>query len=525
MLSSLPRRLAYTTVLLAALLLVSLSPLVDAQGGTCTTANDNEVYKFAYTATRLVSPPVGLTTAALATVGLNVVEVELGKPAAVGRTYTGHTTAVISALVFNGGKSFISRSSESLKLWDTGVTTAKFSWTTNAQAIGLLADSSLLISSTCCAVTQVNVGSAAVVTTYNGHAKSVTIIQEIPSKNEFLTASHEDGAILHWQVGLSTPLCRYSRGVAVDTVNGILQVPNTSTFVSYSDDASITVWTWKDPAPVMVLTGHASNVQVVALLPDNVLLSGSGDSMVIQWDLASPLIVMRYQGHTNLVNIIVPVPGSKNLFLTGSWDSTVKLWRVGTASFIANYVGHANSVTSLVALLNGAFLTTDLNDTVRQWAWGTYATALTAPVVSVYSGHAGYVRCVSVLSTGDIISGGADNTAMQWTPGAPAATPKVRYLGHSGTVRVILALPTSGNFLTGSLDFTIKQWTPGKPDAIATYTGHSNYVRFLLLLKNGNFISGSNDNSIRVSAQTLSSSTRECFRVGAALLIFANPIC
>jgi WD40 repeat protein len=70
--------------------------------------------------------------------------------------------------------------------------------------------------------------------------------------------------------------------------------------------------------------------------------------------------------------------------------------------------------------------------------------------------------------------------------------------GHTDEIR-FLALLSDGNIASGSLDKTIKIWE-SKNDykCINTLNGHTDLVRCLLVLQNGNLVSGSYDNSIRV---------------------------
>ena len=69
--------------------------------------------------------------------------------------------------------------------------------------------------------------------------------------------------------------------------------------------------------------------------------------------------------------------------------------------------------------------------------------------------------------------------------------PKYKLLGHQGAVWTVLVLP-NGNFLTGSADRSIKMWKNDK--CIKTLTGHTDAVRALCVLPMAiGFASCSND--------------------------------
>ena len=66
---------------------------------------------------------------------------------------------------------------------------------------------------------------------------------------------------------------------------------------------------------------------------------------------------------------------------------------------------------------------------------------------------------------------------------------------HEAAVWSVKMLPEKGLMLTGSADKTIKLWKAGKCER--TYTGHKDCVRSLAVLSSEEFLSASNDGTIR----------------------------
>jgi WD40 repeat protein len=56
----------------------------------------------------------------------------------------------------------------------------------------------------------------------------------------------------------------------------------------------------------------------------------------------------------------------------------------------------------------------------------------------------------------------------------------------------------NGNIISGSDDNKIKIWNISRNESLATFTEHTGYVYRLLELRNGDFVSGSGDGTIKI---------------------------
>ena len=73
-----------------------------------------------------------------------------------------------------------------------------------------------------------------------------------------------------------------------------------------------------------MLEAHNDSVNALAVLSDDILISGSCDSTILLWNLTTLNLTKTLRGHSDCVNSIVLI--SKSLLLSGSSDLTVKLW-------------------------------------------------------------------------------------------------------------------------------------------------------------------------------------------------------
>lgn len=105
--------------------------------------------------------------------------------------------------------------------------------------------------------------------------------------------------------------------------------------------------------------------------------------------------------------------------------------------------------------------------------------------------HSDTVCSLAAGRFGTVVSGSWDKTAKVWFN----QKCKFTLTGHDGSVLSILLMPVGGYMLTGSADSTIKRWRAGKCEH--TFEGHANWVRALCLLTPSEFLSSSNDGTVR----------------------------
>ncbi|MFO0139068.1 MAG: hypothetical protein ACK535_13850, partial [Cyanobacteriota bacterium] len=79
-----------------------------------------------------------------------------------------------------------------------------------------------------------------------------------------------------------------------------------------------------DEALLRTLSGHASTVNALAVLPDGRLASGGGDATIKLWDPASGQLQATLEGHSGWVNALAVLPDGR--LASGAGDRTIKLW-------------------------------------------------------------------------------------------------------------------------------------------------------------------------------------------------------
>ncbi|XP_059168417.1 phospholipase A-2-activating protein-like [Physella acuta] len=245
------------------------------------------------------------------------------------------------------------------------------------------------------------------------------------------------------------------------------------------------------------LTGHEKDVRVLvnSIFPENGLISGSRDNTSCLWveneaeQRFDKSLVMK--GHTNFVSSICVMPPDDNypqgLIVTGSIDKSILAYRPGEAEPVFKLTGHEGNVCALASGKFGFLLSGSWDKTARVW--------LNQKCVMVLEGHQMAVWAVGIISgQGVMLTGSADKTIKSWKAGKCVQT----FTGHEDCVRAI-AVISEGEFLSCSNDATIRRWAISSGDCLAIYYGHTNYVYCLSILPNGqDFITGGEDRTMRV---------------------------
>ncbi|KAJ3164834.1 hypothetical protein HDU88_005046 [Geranomyces variabilis] len=200
-----------------------------------------------------------------------------------------------------------------------------------------------------------------------------------------------------------------------------------------------------------VLAGHATDVKAVLAVSDNELATASRDTIVMCWKRADKTDFLpegQFRGHSHYVNALTylkPTADHPNgLIASGGSDKTIQVFDPKSP----------------------------------------------AEPIRVLAGHTENVCVLTTTPQGDILSGSWDFSAKLWRDGKCVATVK-----HQHSVWAVLGL-ADGKFLTGSADKSIKLWDGEK--AIKTFTGHTDAVRGLAMAPDGNFVSCSNDGTLRI---------------------------
>jgi len=233
------------------------------------------------------------------------------------------------------------------------------------------------------------------------------------------------------------------------------------------------------------LQGHESQVRCVAVLSEQMLVSGGLDSQVIMWKRPrmehglGPFELHKKLGHhSDFVYALAPSHSSAGAFYSGSKDRTaVRVDKEGNP--VMQYVGHEGPVCSVVErgqqLITGAW-----DGTAKVWdtATGELKHSLDAGSHAV---------TVAVLPTGEIVTGSQDRSLRVFRGAECITTVKE---AHGDIIRGISA--SSAHVVTCSNDNCLKVWSFDGCE-MGKLAGHASFVYGVAHSADGKTVLSSSD--------------------------------
>ncbi|CAK8685515.1 unnamed protein product [Clavelina lepadiformis] len=253
---------------------------------------------------------------------------------------------------------------------------------------------------------------------------------------------------------------------------------------------------------VCTLRGHNADVRGLCEVQEKGILSCSRDLTTKLWISSGENDYKEqssYTGHKNFVLCVAMMTPLKDVYpdgliLTGSSDHHINVYMPTSCEPIMSLVGHSNTVCSMVAGLCGTVVSGSWDYTARLWLFDSKEIK-DAKCVMIMSGHTAAVWDVMIMPGQQrlIVTASADKTIKIWRTGKCSHTLE----GHSDCVRSLSALSLS-QFLSCSNDASVKRWSV-EGQCLQTYYGHSNFIYSVCSIPDkSEFVTCSEDRTLKV---------------------------
>lgn len=243
------------------------------------------------------------------------------------------------------------------------------------------------------------------------------------------------------------------------------------------------------------LKGHEQDVKSVVAVDNDIIASGLRDSTLRvwtrgdKWSTTDPIIAYHAEG-IKFINAVSYLDTHRVLASAGQ-EGIVYLTDISTIGTeqepSAALIGHSMNICSL----------TYNQDTLVSSSWDGTAIVWDLESLSprhTLTGHEGSVWDAIALGNDEYLTCSADRSIRRWSGSKQIAT----YLGHTDVVRKLLILPGGLKFASCSNDGSIIIWDLNHGVQIKKLLGHESFIYDLASLPNGDIVSAGEDRTVRI---------------------------
>jgi len=313
------------------------------------------------------------------------------------------------------------------------------------------------------------------------------------ANHTILISGSKDATIKLWNVSdsfsLITTLYQHT-----DSVVSFVLISKKNLFASGSCDYTIVIWNLTTLGFIQKLQGHSGCVNALALQKDKYLLSGSSDKAIFMWDIENGFnYVYKLDGHTQPITALVSL---ENKVVSASEDNTIRIW---SPSFYLETEENLYQAKSKLIILNNSVIVAGLSNG-EIVIWKKLKNKSTLQLVAYLAGHSSEVYALTVLKNNSLVSCSGDKTMKIWNQISPSSFECVNTLKIVGNSK-ISSLAVNENMLLMSGDIgRIYILNQTSFQLLQEIQAHSSIVRSIIVLDNGNLVTGSS--SIKIWKKT-----------------------
>lgn len=280
--------------------------------------------------------------------------------------------------------------------------------------------------------------------------------------------------------------------------------------ISASKDHTLKVWNLHTGMVEQTMIGHEDSVTAVVVLDAQHVVSASQDGSLKVWNLQTGTVEQTLEDRNVMVNTIAVL--SNNRIISGSSHDTLKLWNLQTNEVEQILIGYDDAVhewskeelkeyeiqqisqdhfgvNAVVRLDENRIVYASGDGTLKIW------NLQTGKLEQTLQGHEGEVTSVAILDNERIVSASDDHSLIVWN----WQTGKIMQIlrGHKSGVNSVTVLDRD-HIVSACGDETLKVWDLRIGKVEYTLTGHARGINAVSVLDDKRLLSASDDETLKL---------------------------
>jgi len=336
-----------------------------------------------------------------------------------------------------------------------------------------------------------------------------------------IVSASADRTVKIWERGTGKVLVNFAEHTAPVTVAQFS--PDGKVVASAGGDKVVRIFDAMTGQSLRTCEGHVSTITYLDFSSDSKkIVTGSADRRIIIWDADKGKELIRINDNPSIVAAVAFSPNGKQIAV-GNIDQTIRLYDAETGKLQHSWNAHGTAVSGVAYSPNGLMLAScGADQAVAVWPLNTPgANAIrlvghTGPVstvafrmdnihlvsagadqlvklwkiegnggkeVQTFRGHKDWVTAAAFSKDGfHVVSSSVDRHVKLWEI-TSRELPLVAE--HASAVQAVAVSPDGTLIATGSSDRSIKLWDRKTGVEVATLTGHTHAVMFMLFTPDG----------------------------------------
>jgi len=253
------------------------------------------------------------------------------------------------------------------------------------------------------------------------------------------------------------------------------------------------------------LRGHTDDVECLAVLNENTLISGSWDKTIKIWNITNGSVINTLKGHEGYIEYIVLLNQDLLASACGTGtkinDPSIHIWNLKTGEINLSLVGYGPLATfkSASSSINERYLVASSTDrTIQIWNY------INGNLIRTLDGHKSGMRAIAILSE-SLIATASGNEIKIWNVENEFSIKTIKTAENDDvSINSLVVLKNGLLVSSGYFSFKINVWNTTSGSLVHTLEEHSRVtsrtsgVIALDVLENGSLVSGASDYLIKI---------------------------